>query len=85
MLKHLLATTTILVAFGGSCLAQDGASTAATSQTGTMDATAQPVTSLLEWAEQLSDELGVERHARAATYADLMQQIVRVNRNALAA
>jgi hypothetical protein len=50
-----------------------------------MDASAQPVTSILEWADQLAGELGVEKELHAATYADLMQSIVRVNRAALAA
>jgi hypothetical protein len=50
-----------------------------------MDSTAQPVTSLLDWADKLAGELGVETGDRAATYSQLMQSIVRVNRQALAA
>jgi hypothetical protein len=50
-----------------------------------MDSTAQPVASLLEWTDQLAGELGVECGGRASTYAELMQSIVRVNRQALAA
>jgi hypothetical protein len=49
-----------------------------------MDATAQPVTSLLEWADKLAGELGLTR-SDAATYAELMQSIVQLNRQALAA
>jgi hypothetical protein len=49
-----------------------------------MDSTAQPVTSLLEWADKLAGELGLVR-GDAATYAELMQSIVQLNRQALAA
>ena len=50
-----------------------------------MDATAQPVSSLLEWADKLAGELGLERGDRAATYAELMQALLQLNRQALAA
>jgi hypothetical protein len=49
-----------------------------------LDASAPPVESLVEWANRLASELGVEAPGQPETNRDLMQAIVAVNRRATA-
>jgi hypothetical protein len=47
-----------------------------------LDASAQPLPSLMEWADRLAGELAVEGVGRPATYRDLLRAIVAVNKRA---
>jgi hypothetical protein len=49
-----------------------------------LDGTAEPQASLVAWANRLAAELDVEGVSSPATYRDLMQAIVAVNRRASA-
>lgn len=49
-----------------------------------LDGTAEPQASLVSWANRLAAELDVEGVGAPATYRDLMQAIVAINRRASA-
>lgn len=49
-----------------------------------LDATAQPQTSLVSWANRLAMELDVPGAGRPPTYRDLMNGLVEINRRASA-
>jgi hypothetical protein len=44
-----------------------------------LDANAEPLTSLTEWAERLSNELGVPAPGMAATYRSLLMELSRIH------
>jgi hypothetical protein len=44
-----------------------------------LDATAEPIDSLTEWAARLSSELGVEAPGSTATYRDLLMELSRIH------
>ena len=49
-----------------------------------LDGTAEPQASLVSWANRLAAELDVDGAGTPATYRDLMQSIVQINRRASA-
>lgn len=49
-----------------------------------LDGAAEPQTSLVAWADRLATELDVEGAGSPATYRELMQAIVAINRRAAA-